>query len=309
MIWLTWRQHRGQLLVTFGLLAALGVMFLVSGLEAAAFVAANGSLAPGDLAAALGKRYDAVYTVFGWLPIVAPALIGAFWGAPLLGKEFERGTHRLVWTQAVPARRWLAVKLAVLGGLVALGGLAMAAMVSVWRPRFRTDTFGNVGVFNMLGVEPAAWWLFAFLLGTAAGAVLRRTLAAMAVVVGVLAVMTFGLFTLSDHYATPSRVVTADQNTVTGQDVRLVEHAWLDPAGREVAEPPAGACPRGVDTARGDSARSAYEECLIGKGYRHVVYFHGRDRFWRFQLIDAAILLTAASALGLVTVRAVRRAS
>lgn len=48
---------------------------------------------------------------------------------------------------------------------------------------------------------------------------------------------------------------------------------------------------------------------LIGKGYRHVVYFHGRDRFWRFQLIDAAILLTAASALGLVTVRAVRRAS
>lgn len=309
MIWLTWRQHRGQLLVTFGLLAALGLMFLVSGLEAAAFVASNAGLAPGDLDAALGARYDAVYTVFGWLPIVAPALIGAFWGAPLLGREFERGTHRLVWTQAVPVRRWLAVKLVGLGGLVTLGGLAMSAMVSLWRPRFRTDTFGNVGIFNMLGVEPAAWWLFAFMLGTAAGAVLRRTLAAMAVAVGVLAVMTFGLFTLSDHYATPSRVVTADQTTVTSQDVRLVEHAWLDPAGREIAETPPGACPRGVDTGRNDSARTAYEECLIGKGYRHVVYFHGHDRFWRFQLIDAAILLAGAAGLGLVTVRAVRRAS
>ncbi|MFD1930827.1 MULTISPECIES: hypothetical protein [Nonomuraea] len=305
MIWLTYRQHRGQLLVMAGLLAALGVMFTVSWLEASAFVASHRGLGAGDLDAALGERYQAVYTLFGWLPIVAPALIGVFWGAPLLGREFERGTHQLVWTQGVSPRRWLAIKLAVLGGAVALGGLAMSAMVSAWRPLFRTDTFGNVGIFNMLGVEPVAWWVFALMLGTAAGAVLRRTLPAMAVVVGVLVVMTFALFSMSDHYATPSRVVTADGSLA--QDVRLVSRAWADPAGAELTSPPPGVCPRESGLGRGERAQVAHERCLIVKGYRYVFYVHRPEMFWRFQLTDAAILLSGAGLLGWLTVRRVPR--
>lgn len=299
MIWLTWRQHRAQLLTTLGLLVALGVMFLVSGLEARGYVAGHPSLAPGDLHAALARRYDAVYTVFGWLPIVAPALIGVFWGAPLLGREYERGTYKLAWTQGVPIRRWLAVKLGVLAGAVVAGGLALSAMVSAWRPIFgRDDVFSNVGVFNMVGVAPAAWWLFAFALGTAAGAVLRRTLPAMAVVVAVLSVITFGLFNLSEHYAEPTRLVTADRAAVIGADVRLVGAAWLDPAGRELADPPAGACPRGTDSGRSSRFQEAYEQCLVGKGFKHVVYFHGPERFWRFQWTEAGILLAGAFLFG-----------
>ncbi|MFE3454612.1 hypothetical protein ACFXJ8_37385 [Nonomuraea sp. NPDC059194] len=301
MIWLTYRQHRGQVLVMSGLLAALGVMFLVSWLEASAFVASHAGMGGGDLDAALSERYQTVYTLFGWLPIVAPALIGVFWGAPLLGRELERGTHQLVWTQGVTPRRWLAVKLSVLGGLVALGGLAMSAMVSAWRPLFRTDTFGNIGIFNMLGVEPVAWWVFALMLGTAAGAVLRRTLPAMAVVVGVLAVMTFALFSASDHYATPTRVVTAEASFE--QDARLVSRAWVDPAGVEIAAPPAGVCPRPL--VWGERAQLAHERCLVGKGYRYVFYVHGPEMFWRFQLTDAAILLAGAGLLGWLTVRRV----
>ena len=211
MTWLTWRQHRAQLITTAGLLIALGVLLLVSGREAAAYIAEHApagcpgpDLACGDLNAAIAERYNAIYTVYGWLPIGAPALIGAFWGAPLLGKEFERGTNKLAWTQAVSLRRWLGVKLALLAVAVMLGGLALSAMVSAWRPIFGDrGSFGNLGDFNMLGVAPAAWWLFAFMVGTAAGAVLRRTLPAMAVVVAVVSVVTFGLFSLSDHYAEP----------------------------------------------------------------------------------------------------------
>ncbi len=33
--------------------------------------------------------------------IVIPLLFGLFWGAPLLAKEFEDGTHNLAWTQGV----------------------------------------------------------------------------------------------------------------------------------------------------------------------------------------------------------------
>ena len=49
------------------------------------------------------------------LSSVVPALIGIFWGAPLVARELETGTFRLAWTQSVTRTRWLAVKLAVLG--------------------------------------------------------------------------------------------------------------------------------------------------------------------------------------------------
>ena len=44
--------------------------------------------------------------------LLAPALIGMFWGAPLIARELETGT-RLAWNQTVTRSRWLAVKLAV----------------------------------------------------------------------------------------------------------------------------------------------------------------------------------------------------
>ena len=45
----------------------------------------------------------------------SPALIGMFWGAPLVARELETGTFRLAWTQSVTRTRWLAVKLGVVG--------------------------------------------------------------------------------------------------------------------------------------------------------------------------------------------------
>jgi len=49
----------------------------------------------------------------GLVVLVVPALIGVFWGAPLIARELETGTFRLAWTQSVTRTRWLAVKLGV----------------------------------------------------------------------------------------------------------------------------------------------------------------------------------------------------
>ncbi|MEW9547031.1 hypothetical protein [Nonomuraea sp. NPDC050783] len=313
MIWVTWRQHRAQILVTAGFLALLGALLLVSAVEAGRYVAQHAppgcpgpAAACGDLAVALGRRYDAVYSVFGWMPLVAPALIGAFWGAPLLGREYERGTHRLAWTQSVPVRRWLAVKLSVLGAAVVAGGLALSLMVSLWRPVFREgvdSTFGNIGVFNMVGVEPAVWWLYAFMLGTLAGALFRRTLPAMALVVAGVAVTMLALFQLSDHYAEPARAELSGTVLLDDPDARLVSAAWLEPSGQEVAEPAGSGCPRQVDAGRSGRNTEAWQTCLFGKGYRYVVYHHPASRFWRFQWTEAGILVLASAALGALTVR------
>ncbi|MFC4120134.1 ABC transporter permease [Nonomuraea zeae] len=313
MIWLTWRQHRAQILMTGAFLALLGVLLLGSAVEAGLYVASHAppgcpgpAVACGDLEVALGRRYDAIYSIFGWMPLVLPALIGAFWGAPLLGREYERGTHRLAWTQAVPVGRWLAVKLSVLGGAVVAGGLLLSLMVSLWRPVFRDgidSSFGNVGVFNMVGVAPAAWWLFAFALGTAAGTLFRRTLPAMALVVAGVAAAMFVLFAVSDHYAEPARVELRDSVVLDDPDARLVSVAWVEPSGKEVADPAGTGCARRVDAGRSSKNADAWQECLFGKGYRFAVYYHPPTRFWRFQWTEAGILVVASAALGVFAVR------
>jgi ABC-type transport system involved in multi-copper enzyme maturation permease subunit len=63
---------------------------------------------------------------------IIPAIIGIFWGAPLITRELEAGTHRLAWNQSVTRTRWLAVKLALIGvaGMAAAG---LASLMITWR--------------------------------------------------------------------------------------------------------------------------------------------------------------------------------
>ncbi|MFI7638434.1 hypothetical protein [Nonomuraea sp. NPDC049400] len=144
MLWLTWRQHRMQVLLTTALLAVLGVVLLISALGAAKFAAQNAPAAdcvadtPACSAylAEMNDRMRSVGELLSWLPLLAPAMIGAFWGAPLLAREFEQGTHQLTWTQSVTRRRWLAAKIVGLGAAVTLGGLVLAGIVEPWLAAF-----------------------------------------------------------------------------------------------------------------------------------------------------------------------------
>jgi hypothetical protein len=191
VLWLTWRQHRTQVLAIVALLAGTGVFLLVHGLHAADVAA--GVAAP-DLERALHDDFRLAYQGLGWLPWV-PALVGVFWGAPLLAREFERGTFRIAWTQSVSRRRWLAVKLGGLGSLATLSGLGVGAMVGAWLHVFDgtrfAERFGDDAMFGSTGVASGAWWLFAFVLGTASGAVVRRLLPAIAVTVAVFVTVLF----------------------------------------------------------------------------------------------------------------------
>ncbi len=115
--------------------------------------------------------------------IVAPALLGLFFGAPLIARELESGTYRLAWTQSVTRKRWLAVKL----GLVGLFAMVVAGLVT-WmadgwaRPPMAAN--GNrfdPALFGVEGVAPIGYGAFAPALGVTAGVLLRHTIAAMAV--------------------------------------------------------------------------------------------------------------------------------
>jgi ABC-2 family transporter protein len=299
MFWLTIRQHRMQLVVTAVLLAAFGLVLLVHGIGTRTAAA---GLTGEDLAQVLGERHQMLALVIGMLPMV-PVLVGLFWGAPVLAREIERGTHVLVWTQSVPRRRWLLTKLAGLGLLVTLAGLALGAMVSAWTTTFEGTRFGyrfgDTAVFASTGVAAGAWWLFAFVLGVAGGAVLRRMLAAMAVSIAVFLLVLVGVFLVRVDYAAPERVVSpADLEREAG-DVLPAGGAWLDPAGKEVAAIDAALCPD----------RATFYKCVADNGYQSVSYLHPADRYWRFQWTEAGILLAVTVLLAGVAYQRVARRS
>jgi hypothetical protein len=119
--------------------------------------------------------------------MAAPALIGIFWGAPLLGAELERGTHQLAWTQSVTRTRWLAVKLA-LTALVATATAGALSLLLTWWAGPLDAAAGSrwtATAFNARDVTPLGYAAFAFALGVTVGLLVRRTLPAMAATLAV----------------------------------------------------------------------------------------------------------------------------
>src|SRR5262249_6328234 len=123
MLWVTWRHHRTQAAACLTLVVAASLLLYVLG--TAMHTAWAGSPA-GCLIPNAASDCDTVLTDFqtrfagsteqllGWLNLLPP-LVGAFIGAPLIAREFETGTWRLAFTQAVPRTRWLTTKVLLLG--------------------------------------------------------------------------------------------------------------------------------------------------------------------------------------------------
>ena len=134
------------------------------------------------------------------LIVLAPAVIGLFWGAPLIARELEAGTPALAWSQSVTRTRWLAVKLAV-GGLAAMAVTEALSLMQTWWAAPISQAVadgGGSGVarsrFSLLafathGITPLGYAAFAFALGVTAGALIRRTLPAMAVTLAIFAAL------------------------------------------------------------------------------------------------------------------------
>jgi hypothetical protein len=108
-------------------------------------------------------------SLFPWLNPV-PLAIGAFIGAPLLAREVESGTWQLAWTQAVPRVRWLTVKLVTLAALAVVLDGAFSVLVTWYRQPWDALNGRFGGGFDFEGLTLPVYALFAFAVGTAAGA-------------------------------------------------------------------------------------------------------------------------------------------
>jgi hypothetical protein len=163
--------------------------------------------------------YRVLFLLSTGIILLAPAVIGLFWGAPLIARELETGTAALAWNQSVTRTRWLAVKLAI-GGLTAMVVTEALSLMQTWWAvpisQAVADGSGS-GVaqsrFSQLnfathGITPIGYAAFAFALGVTAGALIRRTVPAMAVTLAIFAALQVAMpLWVRPNLAPPDRTV------------------------------------------------------------------------------------------------------
>jgi hypothetical protein len=308
MSWLLWRQHRRQGGFTLGVLAVFGVLLWVTGVSMAhTYHVALSNCAASDSCDNL-QLFDGMGALFNLVnfTVLAPALIGVFWGATIVGRELDTGTNRLVWTQSVTRRQWLRSKVALLLISSVGVGAALAGVVTWWSGTTNSlnhDRFGGLK-FDIQGVSPIGYTLFAATLGLASGVLWRRTLPAIATTVGgFFAVRLIVESYLRPHYMTP---VTATLPLGTGKGGAL--GSWVLGSSIQLhGQAIAGGkiqLPQGCAAVK---TRAESAACLAKSGYMEVTKYQPAGRYWNFQLIELAIFLVLAAVLTAVAVVALKR--
>jgi hypothetical protein len=317
MIWLTWRQHRLQLLFGTVVLALITTLLLVSGFGIASTFRSSGlagCLAVpgrncGDVQSIFSTRYSNLQFTIP-LFLILPALIGVFWGAPLVAREVEQGTHRLAWTQGISRLRWAGTKIAALSAATVVGAAVLTWVLSWWSRPFVAASgsrFG-LGVFDLRGVVPVAYAFFALAVGVAAGTVIRRTVPAMGASLGIYAVVRLGVeLWLRPHYASPIAVSYpwAKQDPRSGLGDWVLSSNTFDRAGHLLAKGQSidftvlgPRCPGLLPPKGGFPDKGALEACVQRIGVQIHASIQPGNRYWLFQGIETAIFV--ALALGLL---------
>jgi hypothetical protein len=290
--WLAWRQFRANALLAAAAIAAIVVVLVLTGHHVAQVADPND----------LRGGYQAL-RLLGTALIGTPAFIGAAWGAPLLARELEAGTHRLAWTQSVTRRRWLSTKLLVVGTAAIVVTGAFSLVFTWWSLPF--DEVGNrVGTanFGQRGITPVAYAIFALALGTFMGALLRRTLPAMTATLLAFFVVRYS-FQLVVRPRLLGPVVATLPNNLFGQRADAAPGGWIlssktvDGAGHHVATGQVdGLLANACDLTR-ESTKAEWIRCTDQLGLHDVVRMHPADHFWALQMWEAASFLVLAGLL------------
>jgi hypothetical protein len=238
MAWVTWRQHRATLIALPAILGVVSVFLLVAGLRIHHDYAVLTACRPFQSHACqnLNMSFNQTdWTIGNTLLILmnlAPALLGAFAGAPVLARELETGTFRYAWTQGYGRVRWTIAKLTLLAiAVVAVTGAFSQLFTWFFRPFIAQEDLNvlTATVFGTRGLVFAAWTLVAFAFGAFLGMLFRRILPAMAVTLGVyigLALLTWGFLR---KYYVPSVVTSSpafESGPITPQDPWVLSH-WF----------------------------------------------------------------------------------
>ncbi|MFG2005412.1 ABC transporter permease [Spirillospora sp. NPDC048911] len=352
MIWLTWRQFRAAATMMAAALAALAAVLALTGPGMADdYTSGIASCAaqPGGCSKYLESffhEHQVTFLAFSSAVLVLPALIGLFWGAPLITRELEAGTHRLVWNQSITRTRWLTAKL----GLVGLAAMAAAGLGSLtvtwWAGPLDKAAAGNSPslprmtplLFDARGVVPIGYAAFAFALGVTLGILVRRTLPAMALTLTVfIAVQIAVPLLVRPHLIAPvdrtvqlteakidmlgirgaggPLTVTLEPLVPTDPGAWVLSSRLVGPSGKTVTgsvpvPTSSGPCAPPGPPRAGERPERMMSPCmneLKRLGYRQELTYQPASRFWTLQWYETALYLVLSLGLAGLCTWLVRR--
>jgi hypothetical protein len=334
MIRLALRQIRTEALLAFAALAVVAVALAITGPHLVYLYNTTVApcKAPVDCSSVLRHfvgNYSILQTGLGTILLVVPALLGIFWGAPLIAREFEAGTYRLAWTQSVTRTRWLAVKLSLVGlASMAVGGL-LSLMVTWWFIPIDTANMNRFtpGVFDERGIVAIGYAAFAFALGVTTGLLIRRSVPAMAAtLVAFVAARLAMLYLVRPYLAPPAdagmalssaaglgfvpgssgETFMADAPNIPNAllvSSRIVDNAGHVPTAQALHQFLVNSCPYIVapgtapsNATRGPANQTIFNDCIaqLSTQFHLAVAYQPADRYWAFQWYETAIFLGLA---------------
>lgn len=322
MIWFAWRQFRTLIWIAGSALIAVAALLTITGHNLAGQWAASGAATcHSDCGQSLstflqlvnGSANGLIYQATLVTMYVVPALIGIFWGAPLIAREIEAGTLRLAWNQSVTRTRWLATKLAI-GAAAAAATIGLLTWaITAWAHHIDHAKHGWIApwVYGARGIVPIGYALFSFALGVTLGMLIRRTVPAMAatLAVYVAAVVSMRLWIRvhlvpTSHVTPPldlariqmmARMADGSMLIVGNgpQDGWTLSNSTITPSGQIFVGP---ADPQYCGAS--DNSLSSCWDWLSTLGLRQDLTYHPASHFWPLQLVETGIFVAAA--LGLV---------
>ncbi|WP_051966178.1 ABC transporter permease subunit [Kitasatospora mediocidica] len=302
--WLMWRQHRllAWLLLAAVLAAAIGFPFLrgaMSSYISAHHIAGCAEITSDPNCQQQGgqqavEQFRATYGLelkgIGLLLRLLPTVLGVLVGAPLLARELETGTWKLVLAQSVTARRWVAAKLLAVGLFCALGSAVLMALFRwLWEPS-ANDVSGiswySTAFVASGGPLLVATVLLALAVGVTVGALVRRVVPAMGGTLAVLVAVQVALSGVRPYlWGWHTELISMSE---LPNDTWGIAQGYLLPDGTRL---PYGDVCGGNDVAG------------CGASGREFTDVHHAADYWPLQLVESGICLVLAAALVLFTVR------
>ena len=324
MTWLAWRQFRAQAVTSVIGLVLLGGWLLATGPGLADRYAQGradcGSTGCDQFMDGFLDQHQAALLALTAAVLVLPALLGMFWGAPLVARELDAGTHRLVWNQSVTRYRWLSVKLVLVGlSAAAVAGLVVWA-VDRWSAPLDAASRADPRLplpmtFAASGAVPLAYAVFAFALGVTVGLLTRRVIPAMIITLVVYLVVQIAVAWLVRPHLAPTHTSVAPITSQTLQTFNITDDGIVlngdppVPGGWLVSRHTVDASGARIDflpTALMEEPECApsitkgIDPCLkliASQGYRQVSTYHAPSQFWELQRAEAALYVGATAGL------------
>jgi hypothetical protein len=271
MTFLIWRLHRAHAVASAAVIAAVAALIVPSGIAIAnsyhhaAMNCSVDHVGCGDIGFIVFGSNGAFTSLVQDLAMAFPLVFGILWGAPLVAREFEAGTEDFAWTQGVARGRWVLTNLGWALLAAAVWGGALAALFTWWRgPDNAVDGPVKFIYFDVQGVAPIAYTVFAMALGVAAGALFRRVVPAIMTTLIIFPAVRIATALYFRPLFAVSQYVTPRSN--------------------------GGAPPL---------SWSLFEDILSSKT-EHMIYLPA-SRFWLVQGVESGIFLALALALAIFT--------